>query len=215
MLILSFAKDYYKSYTGSNCGFEAASFLFMPITRAKKEEVVKELKEKIAKANSLALAKFHGLSVAKVSQLRRKFRAIGAEYTVAKKSLLALAFKESGKEIPGELRGEVALIAGLLRQPADGGGDELDIFKVAVEFAKKEKESFQLLGGFFPAKGGSASGGLGGELQWIDAGIAISLGMIPSRDVLIAKLMNVILGNTRKFMYIVDQLSRKGHNLEA
>ena len=47
----------------------------MPITRAKKTEVVDKIAGKIAKSKALIFAKFHGLSVAKVSDLRRKFRA--------------------------------------------------------------------------------------------------------------------------------------------
>ena len=66
----------------------------MPISRSQKEGIVKNLKEKIAKSRALVLARFHGLSVAKISEFRRKMRAEGGEYSVAKKSLLKIALKD-------------------------------------------------------------------------------------------------------------------------
>ena len=183
-------RAYYKSYLGSNCGFLFADLFFMPITRTKKEEIVRLLKEKISKASSLAFVKFHGLSVVKASQLRKKFRAVDSDYTVAKKSLLKIALKESGKELTADLEGEVALAAGY--------GDEVDVFKVVAEFARKEKDVFQILGGVF-----------GGNI--IDAQTAKALGMIPSREVLLAQVMRVLLGNTRKFVYILDKLSKRSN----
>ncbi len=166
----------------------------MPITRTKKEEIIKLLKEKISKASSLTFVQFHGLSVSKVSQLRKNFRAADSEYFVAKKSLLKIALKESGKEFTHDLEGEVALAAGY--------GDELDVFKVAAQFAKKEKDFFQILGGVF-----------NGSI--IDAQTAKALGLIPSREVLIAQLMGVIQGNTRKLVYVLDQMSKSRRPVEA
>lgn len=160
----------------------------MPITRLQKEEIVKKLKDKIEKSHALVFAKFHGLSVAKIAALRRLFRSHNADYTVAKKTLMKIAFSQSGKSIPGDLEGEVGLIAGY--------GDQLGIFKTATEFAKKEKGAFQVLGGFF-------------EGTYVDAETAKALGLIPSREALLAKLMQVIQGNTRKFVYILDQISKK------
>ena len=161
----------------------------MPITKSKKEEVVSSLKDKIGRSKSLVLARFHGLSVAKVSDLRRKFRAQDGDYTVAKKSLLKIALRDSGRELTGELDGEIGVAAGY--------GDELAVFKIASDFAKKEKEAFQIVGGFFEGK-------------FVDAQAARSIGLIPSREALIAQVMQVMQGNVRKFMNIVDQLSKKG-----
>ena len=116
----------------------------MPITRSKKEEVVKNVQGKIAKAKVLVFARFHGLSVARLTTLRRTFRALDADFSVAKKSLLKIAFRAEGKEIPVELDGEVGLVA--------GRGEELPLFKALGDFAKKEKDAFQILGGFYEGK---------------------------------------------------------------
>src|SRR3989344_1158584 len=152
----------------------------MAITRAKKEDTIGKLKDKIVKSKALVFARFHGLSVAKASDLRRKFRAGDADYTVAKKSLLKIALRDSGKELPQELEGEVGFVSGY--------GEELPVFKIASDFAKKEKEAFVLLGGYFEGK-------------FVDAATAKALGSIPSREALLAQLMSVLQGNIRKFMY--------------
>lgn len=162
--------------------------LSMPITRSKKEEIVAGLMDQIKGAKALAFAKFHGLSVGKTSEARRKFRAGGGSYTVAKKSLIALAFKKAGLGDMPALEGEIALIS--------GDEDELSIYKTASDLAKKEKEAFQLVGGFF-------------EGNFIGAETAKALGAIPSREALIAQLMSVIIGNTRKFVYLVDQIQKQ------
>ncbi|MEK7150839.1 MAG: 50S ribosomal protein L10 [Patescibacteria group bacterium] len=160
----------------------------MPITRSKKEEVVKNIQGKVAKAKVLVFARFHGLSVAKATTFRRAVRALEADFSVAKKSLLRIAFRAEGKEIPGELDGEVGLVA--------GRGEELPLFKAISDFAKKEKDAFQILGGFYEGK-------------YIDAATAKALGQIPSREALLAQLMGVIQGNTRKLLYVLDQMSKK------
>ena len=160
----------------------------MPITRAKKKEIVADLKEKIVKSKALVFAKFHGLSVAKASQFRKKMRGEDAEYTVAKKTLLGIAFKGSDKEIPADLAGEIGLVSGY--------GDELGVFRAVLDFSKKEKEAFEIMGGFFEGK-------------YIDAATAKALGAIPSREALLGQCMSVLVGNTRKFVYMLDQIAKQ------
>ncbi|MEK7649479.1 MAG: 50S ribosomal protein L10 [Patescibacteria group bacterium] len=160
----------------------------MPITRTKKESIVAELQSKIGKSKAMLFGRFHGLSVAKITELRRTFRREDAEYMVAKKTLLRVAFRESGKDLSLDLPGEIGIAAGF--------GDELSIFRAASAFAKKEKGAFEIVGGFF-------------EGQFVDAKTAKALGAIPGREVLYAQLMSVILGNTRKLVYVLDQLSKK------
>ncbi|MBI2052698.1 MAG: 50S ribosomal protein L10 [Candidatus Ryanbacteria bacterium] len=160
----------------------------MPITRTKKHEIVKELKDKMQKAKSLVFARFHGVSVAKISEFRRRLKQEDSEYMVAKKTLIKIALKETGKDVSEEFEGEVGMLAGY--------GDELGLWRQASDFAKKEKGAFEVLGGFFEGK-------------YVDKETARRLGMIPSREALIAQFMSVLLGNTRKFLYILDQLKNK------
>jgi len=161
----------------------------MPLTRANKEDIVNKLADKIARAQALVFLRFRGLSVAKAQELRRMLRELEADYTVAKKTLLGIALKENNKEISDTLEGEIGMVAAY--------GDELGVFKGAVTFAKKEKEALHISGGFYEGK-------------FVDAATARALGSIPSREALLAQLMSVIQGNTRKFVVLLDQLARKG-----
>jgi len=95
-------------------------------------------------------------------------------------------------KVPGELEGEVGVVAGY--------GDELAAFRGSVEFSKKEKEAFQILGGFFEGK-------------FVDSNAAWRLGLIPGREALYAQLMSVILGNMRKLVYILAEFQKKKSTL--
>lgn len=161
----------------------------MAISRTAKEKIVSDLKNKMAKSSALVFARFHGLSVAKISEFRRKMRTENGEYTVAKKSLLKIALADSGKEVPSKFEGEVGVVSGY--------GDELAVFRGSIEFSKKEKDAFKILGGFFEGK-------------FVDADIAERIGRIPGREALYAQLMGVVLGNTRKLVYVLDQVSKRG-----
>lgn len=165
----------------------------MPITRTKKEEVVAKVKDVLGRAKSLLIVRFHGLGVSKTNALRKKFRAEDTEYFVVKKSLLEKACEQAGLDVPRGLEGEVAIAASM--------SDELAAFKIAAEFAKKEKEALKLIGGFFEGK-------------LLDAETAVRLGSIPGREALLAQLMSVIQGNTRKFVVLLDQIGQSRRAIE-
>lgn len=66
----------------------------MPITRAKKEELLSQYKEKIANASAIVFTHYRGSSVKQQRSLRAKLKDVGAEYLVVKNSLLGIALKE-------------------------------------------------------------------------------------------------------------------------
>ena len=160
----------------------------MPITRDKKIEIVRSLTEKIKKSHGVLFGKFHGVSVGRMSDLRKKFRQENADFTVAKKTLIKIAFTKLGQEIPVELEGELGL--------ATCYGDALAIFKAAGDFAKKEKGGFEVLGGFLDGR-------------FVNGNEARALSLVPSRDVLIAQFMGLVQGSTKKLVYILDQIHKK------
>ena len=161
----------------------------MAITREKKENIIEKVKDAATRAKSFVFVQFHGLSVADAQALRRSFRENDAEYVVVKKTLLKKALKDSGKEFDSELEGEIGV--------AFSYGDELAAFKTASDFTKKLKEKLQIAGGYF-------------EDKFVDISEARMLGSIPGREALIGQVMSVLQGNIRKFMYVVNELSKKG-----
>lgn len=66
----------------------------MPITRAKKEQLLSEYKEKVSKASAIVFTHYRGTSVKQQRSLRAKMKESGSEFVVIKNTLLALALKE-------------------------------------------------------------------------------------------------------------------------
>jgi len=66
----------------------------LPITRAKKEELLSQYKEKIANASAIVFTHYRGSSVKQQRSLRAKLKDVGAEYLIVKNSILGIALKE-------------------------------------------------------------------------------------------------------------------------
>lgn len=66
----------------------------MPITRAKKEQLVAEYKEKVANASAIVFTHYRGTNVKQQRALRAKLKDSGSEFVVVKNTLLGIAIKE-------------------------------------------------------------------------------------------------------------------------
>ena len=75
----------------------------MAINRAKKEEIVTDLKDRLSRSRIAILTDYKGLSVAEVNKLRDELRKVDVEFRVAKNSLMKLAVKGSKMEGLGPL----------------------------------------------------------------------------------------------------------------
>ncbi|TSC71684.1 MAG: large subunit ribosomal protein L10 [Parcubacteria group bacterium Gr01-1014_70] len=159
----------------------------MAITRSKKEEIVFKFSKLIKKADLLVFLGFRKLSVAKASELRRKLRAIGASYMVAKKRLARIVLKNEGIEMPS-LEGEVAFIV--------SGDDSLAAAKEVYVFARAHKETVHMLGGVF-------------KKSVIDGATVVRLALIPSREVLVAHMLGVLQGPMRGLVGVLNGNQRK------
>ena len=63
----------------------------MPLTRAKKAEIIDDLTDQFESASIIYLTNFSGLTVAETNELRARFREADVEYTVCKNTLAQLA----------------------------------------------------------------------------------------------------------------------------
>ena len=106
--------------------------------RTEKREFVAELNQALQATTMVVVARNGGLTVAEASDLRRKMRASGSTYKVAKNRLahLALEGTQFGGLMP-LLKGPTALA---------WSTDPVSVAKTAVEFAKTN-EKFQVMGG--------------------------------------------------------------------
>src|SRR6476620_11149566 len=108
------------------------------VDRTEKREFVTGLNEALSATSMVVVTRNAGLTVAEVTDLRRKMRASGATYKVAKNRLtnLALDGTQFGS-IKSLLKGPTALA---------WSTDPVAVAKTAVEFAKTN-EKFVVLGG--------------------------------------------------------------------
>ena len=138
--------------------------------RTEKKALVASLAAVFAETSMVVVTRNKGLTVADVTDLRRKVRAAGANYKVAKNRLATLAL--DGTQFSG--------IAPLLTGPtALAWADEpVAVAKVIVEFAKTN-DKLVLLGG-----------SLGSQV--LDAAGIKALAELPSLDTLRAQLVGLI-----------------------
>jgi large subunit ribosomal protein L10 len=172
----------------------------MAISRAKKESILKDLNEQLEKARMVVFVNFHGLSTTASRGLRKLMKAGSAKYLVAKKTLIKKAlekFKFSGA-MPN-LEGEVGLIF------AEAEKEIVNLAKNLAKFIKEHKE-LSVLGGIM-------------EKHFIKSTTVVDLSLIPTREILLAKLVYMLNsplrrlvgslnGNLRKFVIIISQIRK-------
>ena len=138
--------------------------------RKEKREFVASLATVFAETSFVLVAQNKGLTVADVSELRRRMRAAGATYKVAKNRLATLALE--GTRFDG--------VQPLLKGPTAiaWSTDPVAVAKTAVEFAKTN-DKFVVLGGALGT-------------QTLNAEGVKALAELPSLETLRAQLLGLI-----------------------
>lgn len=169
----------------------------MAIT-AEKTAIVEGLKAKLASARGAVFVSYNGLTVADATKLRRKFLAANVEYKVVKNTLTRIAANEVGLEgLAEHLEGPTAL--------AMSTEDPVAPAKVLKKFMEETKSKA------LEIKVGIVEG------QVIDKAGVEELADLPSREVLLAKLLgsmmspvsgvvNVMQGTIRNMVYVLDAI---------
>lgn len=157
------------------------------MNRENKEQVVAELAEKLASAKAAFLADYRGLNVEQVTKLRNELRSAGIDYRVVKNTLLKLAAKGTSSEcLSGLLEGPTAI--------AIAPGDPVAPAKILSDFAKTNAK--------FELKGGA----LGGKT--LSAGDVRALADLPSREVLLGRLLGSINAPVSNFVGVLAAVPR-------
>lgn len=156
--------------------------------RQLKQAKVVEIREKLEKAQSVILASYQGLTVEQDTQLRKTLREAGVEYKVYKNTLVTLAAKELGYEgIVEFLEGPVSV--------AFGYEDATSAARILNDFAKENKK-LELKAGI-----------VDGEIY--DSEKVKQLASIPSREVLLAKLLGSFKAPLSNFAYLINAIKEK------
>ena len=162
------------------------------------QEVVKSLTEKFKTMKGLILTEYHGLAVEEISELRSKLRLLGSEYVVVKNTLSEIALKEAGIEAGANFSGPTALVI--------ENRDIVSPAKAVFDFAKTHA-NLKVRAGFL-------------EKKFVDAAVVEQLSALPSREVLLVKILgsmsapitdfvNVLVANIRGLVTVLDAISKK------
>lgn len=140
----------------------------------KKKKIIDSLEQIFAKCNSGIMTDYRGLKTQDVVALRRKLREIGVDYHVVKNTLAKRAAKQAGKDqITSIFEGPMAI--------AFVKDDISKSAKVMTEHIAATKMALTIKGGF-----------LGNKL--ITPKEVLTIATLPSREILIGKVMGGIQG---------------------
>lgn len=155
-----------------------------------KKVVVEEIKQKISASKSVVLATYDKLTVAEVTALRNQFKGVSGEYKVYKNTLVRKAFHELGVEsFDADLNGATAVVF----CPDETSGCSV--------FYKAVKENPALEGKIVPK-----SAYVGGE--YVNADGIKKLASIPSREVLIAKMLGCLQAPIANLAYALSAIAK-------
>ncbi len=169
------------------------------ITREAKEKMLEEITDELKQAELVVVTDYRGLNVQSINKLRGELRKEDCRYKITKNTMNRLACREAGvEELEGFFEGPVAI--------AYSSADPVAAARVFKDFIK-ENSALQI-------KGGILSG------QLLDPEAIKALGEIPSREVLLAKvvggfqapiagLVGVLHGNMRGLVCALDAVRQQ------
>lgn len=159
-----------------------------------KQPIVAEISEVIKDAQSVVLVDYRGLTVEEDTALRKQLREAGVNYKVYKNTLMNFAFKGTDFEaLAPYLNGPSAI--------AVSTDDATAPARILAEFAKKAKN--------LEIKAGVVEGDL------YDAKGMVAIASIPSRDVLISKLLGSLQSPITNFARVIKQIAEKDGEVAA
>ena len=158
------------------------------LTRAAKDEQIKEFNEAFKTNPSVMVVEYKGLSVSEMEKLRKDVRDAQAELKVVKNTLLRIAAKDT----------DIEQIEQLFEGPTAVAICESDPSAVAKVFVDTVKEA-----PLFKVKGGFVDGSV------MDGNAISELSKLPSRPELIAEFMGLLNAPMSNVVGVLTQLQTK------
>ena len=153
-----------------------------------KIDTVSSVKEKLANSKSIVVADYRGLKVSEVTDLRNRLRKEGVELRVIKNRLAKIALKESNMDpMDDHLKGMVAIAFGMK--------DPVSPAKVLSQFAK-DNDKLKLIAGQM-------------DNQVLDVNGINELAQLPSREVLLSRMLGSLTSPVQKLAYGLNQTVAK------
>lgn len=170
-------------------------------SRNKKTDELKAIKNRLPQSKMVIFTTFSragekGLSVAQMTALKRLLRSLGSEYFVTKKTLIDLAARD--KNYDGldvySMEGSVGLVLGPPVGEA-GSGDPYGIAKSVYDFSKKNP-ALHFWGAIMDGK-------------FIDVNAFLEVAKMPSREVLIGRLLGMLTYPVRGLAVALNEISKR------
>ena len=155
-----------------------------------KKLLVEEIKSKIQRAKSLTFVDYRGLTVEEDTKMRAAFRDAGADYKVYKNRLLLRALEECGITVLESVLEGTSAVAFVFE-------DEVAPNKIIVDTIKNTQK--------MQIKGGVLNG------QIIDVAMVEKLANIPSKEVLLAKLLFLLQSPVRGLAVALNAIAEKNN----
>ena len=153
-----------------------------------KKPIVDEIKGYVADAKSAVLVDYRGLTVEQDTILRKKLREAGVVYKVYKNTYLKMAFEGTDfAQLNGHLEGPTAIAFGI----EDATAPARVLAEVAKTAEALEFKAGVVEGTYYDVKG----------IQVIAT--------IPSKDVLISKLLGSLQSPITNFARVIKQIAEK------
>ncbi|WP_107572256.1 50S ribosomal protein L10 [Clostridioides difficile] len=159
-----------------------------------KSEVVSEIVEKLQKSSAAVVVDYKGLTVEEVTELRKQMREAGVDYKVYKNTLVRRAAKEVGIE---QFNDELLVGTNAIAFGYDDPVAPARILKGFMDSHPKMKLKMGIVEGAF-----------------YDESKIVEMANIPSREVLIAKLLGSLKAPVSNFAYLIDAIAKKEEGQE-
>jgi len=158
------------------------------MSKTERQTKVEALTERIGGSPDIYVTDFSGLSVGKITELRRRLRAAGAQYVVVKNTLAqrALAANKVGA-LDDHLAGPTGLVL--------AGADPLAAAKVLSDFAKEHQKP--------KVRVGLVDG------RAVDPAYVKRLGELPSREALLGQFAGCLNGILYQMVGALEALRDK------
>lgn len=157
-------------------------------TRERKQEDLTALTERLSNSKSAMVVSFNKLTVNKDQEFRHHLREAGAEYQVVKNTIARLAIKGTPYEGASEFFKGVTAIAWTENDP-------VVLSKAVTKFVKDN-------GDVFSFKAGVVEG------RVVDLKQVESIASLPSKEVLISKLLFVINAQAQRIVSVINAVPR-------
>ena len=153
-----------------------------------KQPVVAEIAELLNGAATAVVVDYRGLTVEEDTQLRKQLREAGVSYKVYKNTMIRFAAKGTAFEaLEPNLEGPTALAVSKTDATAPA--------RILAEFGKKAK-ALEIKGGVV-------------EDTYYDAAGMQQIATIPSREILLGRLLGSMQSPIANFARVIDQIAEK------